>query len=51
MPTRETKGKSERTTMTISITFEDKKALKQAALDKGVTVSALIHEWVEKCLK
>lgn len=51
MSTRETQGKSERTTMTISITIEDKKALNQAALDRGTTVSALIHEWIEKGLK
>lgn len=51
MPTRETQSKSERTTMTISITVEDKKALKQAALDQGATVSALIHEWVKRGMK
>lgn len=51
MPTTEAQGKSERTTMTISITVEDKKALKQAALDKGVTVSALIHDWVKRGMK
>ncbi|MBR3312863.1 MAG: hypothetical protein IKG18_01855 [Atopobiaceae bacterium] len=51
MPTSEAKGKPGRTTMTISITIEDKRALKQAALDKGVTVSGLIHEWVKRGLK
>lgn len=51
MPTSEAKAKSERTTMTISITVEDKRALKQAALDQGVTVSALIHEWVKRGLR
>ena len=34
--------------ITLSISAEDKKALKQAALDKDTTVSALVHEWGER---
>ena len=48
---QEQKEKAERTTMTISITIEDKKALKREALDRGVTVSALIHEWIKRGIR
>lgn len=35
-----------RTTMTLSLTISDKKALKQIALDRGITVASLVHEWI-----
>lgn len=35
-----------RTTMTLSLTTSDKKALKQIALDRGITVASLVHEWI-----
>ena len=35
-----------RTTLTLSLTANDKKALKQMALDRDVTVAALIHAWI-----
>lgn len=41
------KGKG-RTTLTLSCTVEDKRLLKQAALDADTTVAALVHEWVQK---
>lgn len=37
-----------RTTLTVSITPEDKKALKQAALDRDMFVADLVHEWIER---
>ncbi len=40
-----------RTSMSISMTVEDKKLLKMYAAEKGVTVAALIHEWVQKNCK
>ena len=44
-------SKESRTTITLSCTREDKKSLKQAALDRDTTVSALLHEWVERDIK
>ena len=38
-----------RTTMTLSLTTSDKKALKQIALDRGITVASLVHEWIVEC--
>ena len=37
-----------RTTMTLSLTVADKRLLKQAALDRDTTVSALVHEWAQR---
>ena len=34
--------------ITVTMTKEEKKALKQAALDNDVSVSALIRRWLEK---
>ena len=34
--------------LTITMTREERKALKQIALDKDMTVSALIRLWLEK---
>ena len=39
---------NERTTMTVSLSAEDKKNIKILAAEKGTTVSALIHEWIER---
>ena len=38
----------ERTTLSLSITVEDKKRLKKYAVDHDTTVAALIHNWIEK---
>ena len=43
-------GKSEspdRTVLQLSMTTKDKRILAQAALDRGVTMAALVHEWIE----
>lgn len=34
--------------LTITLTREDRKALKQIALDKDITVSALIRLWLQE---
>ena len=38
--------KKERTILSLSITVEDKKALKMMAIEKDMTIAAIIHEWV-----
>ena len=38
-----------RTTMTLSLTTSDKKALKQIALDRGITVASLVPAWIVEC--
>lgn len=39
---------NKRTTLTISISTEDKKQLKIIAAEHGTTISAVIHNWIEK---
>lgn len=36
----------ERTTLSLSLTVEDKKALKMMAAERGVTIASIIHEWI-----
>ncbi len=36
-----------RVTMNIALSVSDKKKLKLAAMEKSVTVSRLIHDWIE----
>ena len=38
--------KVDRTTLTLSITVEDKAELKRLAIANGVTVAGLIHQWI-----
>lgn len=38
--------KVDRTTLTLSITVEDKAELKKLAIANGVTVAGLIHQWI-----
>lgn len=35
-----------RTTLSLSLTVADKKALKMMAAERGTTVAAIIHEWI-----
>lgn len=42
------KAVGRRTTMTLSISEEDKYAVKRFALEHGVTVSDLLHMWIER---
>ena len=37
--------------LTITMTWEERKALKQIALDKDMTVSALLREWLKEYQK
>lgn len=37
---------SEKTTMTLSLTVDDKVKLKSVAAKQGRTVASLVHEWV-----
>lgn len=42
-------GKSEtRTTLHLSVTREDKRELKIIAAERDTTISALLHEWIER---
>jgi len=40
-----------RTTLSLSLTVSDKKALKMIALEKDTTIAAVIHEWIAEYLK
>lgn len=44
----EKKRGSERTTLTLSLSVEDKRALKQMALDNNTTVAKLVHQWLKE---
>lgn len=35
-----------RTTLSLSLTVGDKKRLKSMAMNKGMTIAALVHEWI-----
>ena len=37
-----------RTTMTLSMSVDDKMALKMLAMKSGKTVSGMLHEWIEE---
>ena len=37
-----------RTSIQISLSMNDKKALKMMAAERGTTVAAMIHEWIEE---
>ena len=49
MPTS-TKNNNEeqRTTLSLSITANDKKTLKMMALRQNTTIAAIIHEWIKE---
>lgn len=40
-----------RTTLSLSLTASDKKALKRMALDRETTIAAIIHEWIQEHLE
>ena len=35
-----------RTTLSLSLTVSDKKALKMMAVEQDTTIAAIIHEWI-----
>ena len=37
-----------RTTLSLSLTVSDKKALKMMAAERDTTIAAIIHEWVQE---
>ena len=37
-----------RTTLSLSLTVSDKKALKMMAAERETTIAAIIHEWVQE---
>ena len=41
----------ERTTLSLSLTVSDKKALKMMAAERDVTIAAIIHEWIQEHLE
>ena len=40
-----------RTTLSLSLTVRDKKALKMMAAQRDTTIAAIIHEWIQKHLE
>lgn len=40
-----------RTTLSLSLTVSDKKALKLMALEQNTTIAAIIHEWIQEMNK
>lgn len=47
----DTTADEKRTTLSLSITVGDKKALKMMAAERGTTIAAIIHEWVQEHLE
>ena len=44
----DTTADEKRTTLSLSLTVSDKKALKMMALKRETTIAAIIHEWVQE---
>ena len=42
----DTAADEKRTTLSLSLTVSDKKALKMMAMEQETTIAAIIHEWV-----
>lgn len=40
-----------RTTLSLSLTVSDKKALKMMAAERETTIAAIIHEWIQEYLE
>lgn len=47
----DTTADEKRTTLSLSLTVGDKKALKMTAAERGTTIAAIIHEWVQEYLE
>ena len=47
----DTTADEKRTTLSLSLTVSDKKALKMMAAERETTIAAIIHEWVQEPLK
>ena len=46
-----TAAEEKRTTLSLSLTVSDKKALKMMAAERETTIAAIIHEWVQEHLE
>lgn len=42
----DTSRNEKRTTLSLSLSVEDKKALKKRSLDEGKTIASIVHEWI-----
>ena len=47
----DTTADEKRTTLSLSLTVSDKKALKLMAAERDTTIAAIIHEWVQEHLE
>lgn len=47
----DTAADEKRTTLSLSLTVSDKKALKMMAAERETTIAAIIHEWVQERLE
>lgn len=47
----DTTADEKRTTLSLSLTVGDKKALKMMAAERETTIAAIIHEWVQEHLE
>lgn len=47
----DTAADEKRTTLSLSLTVSDKKALKMMAAERETTIAAIIHEWVREHLE
>ena len=46
----DTAADEKRTTLSLSLTVSDKKALKMMAAERETTIAAIIHEWIQEHL-
>jgi len=46
----DTAAEEKRTTLSLSLTVSDKKALKMMAAERETTIAAIIHEWIQEHL-
>ena len=51
MVKNETESVEKRTTLSLSLSVEDKKALKKYAADHEMTVASVVHDWIQKYCK
>lgn len=47
----DTAAEEKRTTLSLSLTVSDKKALKMMAAESETTIAAIIHEWIQEHLE
>lgn len=47
----DTAADEKRTTLSLSLTVSDKKALKMMAAEREMTIAAIIHEWIQERLE